>query len=286
MNLTLNPTNYTGTQKRWTFLAGSFFFWTLIAAIFTTKTNLYYTLNGVSTSWLHLSIHHLAFAWTWVIFTPLMYQFYKKVLQPRGNIVKTGLILAVVTPFAGIVHSVGSLALDAGFRKYMGYIDGSIWVNLKKMDSIVVSGVFDSALVFLLIIGFFFGMEALRSRRDNRKQEAAQAKCEDRIMVKNNGQYVFVEPSRLMAITAEGNYVKLHMTGEKPLMVRETMTTFMARLNELNFVRVNRSFIANLGFVKSLHHKFNGEYTLVLNDGMETTTSKRYGDSWKTLLKD
>ena len=190
-------------------------------------------------------------------------------------------LLIITVPLIGVFHQVSALLLDISFRKYMDYIQVSVWENLRAMDSILVSGIFDSTLITLLMIGFFFGMEVYRRR----KNQTITKPESNRLMVKQNGQFTFIRPSTLIAVTAEGNYVKLSLSERKMLLVRETMTRFFEKLNQDQFLRINRSTIANVNHVKSLHHKFNGEYVLKLSDGTEAITSKRFGDSWKSLLK-
>jgi LytTr DNA-binding domain len=277
------PFESTSTRKRSTGVL-IFLFWTLVAAIFTTKSNLYYTFNGVPTSWLHLSIHHLASAWTWVLLTPMLFGLYNYIREHRSKILSQIIILFSFLPIIGFSHRALALILDISFRKYVFEVEGSVLQNLGDNDSIFISGIFDSTLTAFLIIGVFFMIEVLKKIKENTNSEDHKDNLRGKLMVKQNGQYIFLNPLKVMAITAEGNYVKLHLEGKKSILVRQTMTKFLDKLNVDKFLRVNRSFIANVDHVQSLQHKFNGEYILKLTDGIETTTSKRFGDSWKRLL--
>ncbi|MBO3700321.1 LytTR family DNA-binding domain-containing protein [Roseivirga sp. E12] len=263
----------------------SFFCWTIIAIIFTTKTDFYYELQDISTSWIHLSIHHLATAWTWVLLTPVLYFIYRKVFGSRHSLIFKGTSLLVLAIILGSFHRATALTLDAAFRKYMGYIDGSIIDNVVKMDSVLVPGMFDSALTFVIMLAAFYLLDQVsKARTRDQKPKYETKQKEDRLMVKHDGVYAFINPSDLIAVTAAGNYVKLQLSNEKPILIRETITSFTKNLVGQEFVRLNRSTIVNLSKVQSFKHKVNGDYTLILIDGSDFTTSKRYGDSWKRVL--
>jgi two-component system LytT family response regulator len=64
---------------------------------------------------------------------------------------------------------------------------------------------------------------------------------------------------------ADGNYVRLHFTSGT-FNVRVTMTALAARL-PTEFVRVNRSSVVNMHYIKELRTTPSGDYDVVLQDG-------------------
>lgn len=95
----------------------------------------------------------------------------------------------------------------------MGYIDGSIYQNLLQTDSILIAGIFDSALVLTLMLIFFHARKMLYSGPSRRSVEAISTGQESpgSIMIKNNGRYVFLNLSNLISVSAAGNYVKVKL---------------------------------------------------------------------------
>ncbi|MCE7994210.1 MAG: LytTR family transcriptional regulator [Roseivirga sp.] len=274
------------TENRPSRFLGAFLFWTLMAALFTTKSNLYYTFKGVPTSWLHLSIHHITPAWVWLAFMPLVLTLYRRISAANHTA-----IIKVVWLLSGLVvlsvaHRFLALSADIAFRKLMGYIDGSIWQNLVKTDSIFIAGVFDSALVLTLMLTFFHARKVIGSGLLKRRSEGISLEQESpgSIMVKNNGCYEFLNLANLISVAAAGNYVKVTLTEEKPILIRQTLKDFYTQLPEGEFLRINRSFILNVNFVKSLQPRYNGDYTITLTDGSVAHTSRAYGKQWKQLL--
>lgn len=267
------------------FLA-AFLFWTLMAALFTTKSNLYYTFKGIPTSWLHLSIHYVAPAWVWLAFMPLVYFMYRSISAASHSTVLKAVWVLLVLLVMSVTHQFLSLSADIAFRKFMGYIAGSIWQNLVQTDSFFVAGVFDSALVLALMLTFFQVRKVIQPDLLKRPTESISPVQEPSksVMIKSNGRYVLLNLANLISVSAAGNYVKVKLEDENPILIRQTMKDFYKQLPADEFLRINRSFILNVNFVKSLHPRYNGDYTITLTDGSVAHTSRAYGKQWKRLL--
>lgn len=97
----------------------------------------------------------------------------------------------------------------------------------------------------------------------------------DRIMVKTSGRIFFVRVAEIKWISAEGNYLGLHVGTEKHLL-RETMNNLSARLDPQKFVRIHRSTLVNLDSIKELQPMFGGDYIVTLHGGTQLTLSRSY----------
>lgn len=263
----------------------TFLFWTALAAIFTTKTNLYYTFKGVSTSWIHLSIHHVAAAWTWLVITPVLGWFYKRFLATKKSLWQALALLTTALLVISTAHRFLTLLSDITFRKAMGYVEGSVWQMLWDIDSYFVAGLFDSAIAYLLIM-FFFHVRQMKWF--TREKPGAGAKPithpESRLRIKHNGSYQWLARQEIIVLEAAGNYVRFVVKNQKPLLIRATLKSFEVQLPEDEFIRVNRSAILNTAHVKLMQPRYNGEYTIVLEGGKEIHTSRKYGQQWRSLL--
>lgn len=94
----------------------------------------------------------------------------------------------------------------------------------------------------------------------------APAPPPDRITVKADGRFVFLQPGEIVRVEAADNYVMLHLQSGR-LMLRETMAAIEARLGATGFARVNRSAIVNLDQVREIQPAQHGDYQVVLRDG-------------------
>jgi len=96
-----------------------------------------------------------------------------------------------------------------------------------------------------------------------------------RLVVKHAGRIRFVRVADVSRITAEANYARVHAAGEVHL-VRESLGALEDDLDPSRFVRIHRATIVNLDRVRELEPMFNGQYTVVLDDGARLTMSRRF----------
>jgi two-component system LytT family response regulator len=104
----------------------------------------------------------------------------------------------------------------------------------------------------------------------------------ERIAIKSDGRILLVKTADISWLEAAHNYVEVH-EDKKTHLLRGTITSIEARLPRDKFVRISRSVIVNVDFVKELQPQFYGEYTVVLHDGARLTLSRRYRDKLPLL---
>ncbi|MBA4136310.1 MAG: DNA-binding response regulator [Opitutus sp.] len=85
-------------------------------------------------------------------------------------------------------------------------------------------------------------------------------------------------------VEGQGDYLKIHGTAGSAL-VRETMTHFLGRVPGGQFVRVHKSTIVNLTFVRRLEPIYSGDYRLELTDGTVLRVSRHYREQLVPLLQ-
>src|SRR6266850_1457666 len=118
-------------------------------------------------------------------------------------------------------------------------------------------------------------LEALRSRH----------LPSQRLVIKSGARMLFLQPEKVEWVEAEKDYVRLHV-GKETHLVRETMNSFEKKLESRHFVRVHRSTIVNLDFVKEMKPLPSGEYDIVMRDGTPLRLSRGYRSRIIELLRD
>ena len=104
----------------------------------------------------------------------------------------------------------------------------------------------------------------------------------ERFLVRKLGKDFLLPAAEIEWIQAWGNYVNLHVRGhDYPL--RSTMAAIERRLDATCFVRVHRSYIVNLAFVKSIVPLESGDARAMLTTGGEVPVSRRYRDALKKV---
>ncbi|HEX7158812.1 MAG TPA: LytTR family DNA-binding domain-containing protein [Edaphobacter sp.] len=96
-----------------------------------------------------------------------------------------------------------------------------------------------------------------------------------RIVFKSKGRILFLPVTEICWIGAEENYVRICTPTESHLL-RETMTHLEEKLDPNVFLRVHRSSIVNLQFVKEVRPESDGDYGVVLRNGQKIPMSRSY----------
>lgn len=110
---------------------------------------------------------------------------------------------------------------------------------------------------------------------DTVSEESQPDRYMGRILLKIRGRVLLVPVSQICWIGAEENYVRI-CTGNETHLLRETMTSMEKRLDPRQFLRVHRSTIVNLRYVKELPGKSRGECMVQLLNGQKLPMSRSY----------
>ncbi len=135
-----------------------------------------------------------------------------------------------------------------------------------------------------------FTVERLHSAVENARRQLQSAKINgahedavklnedkytNRIVFKSRGRILFLPVSDIRWIGAEENYVRICTQSETHLL-RETMSRLEEKLDPQMFLRVHRSSIVNLQFVKEVRTDADGECLVVLVNGQKIAMSRSY----------
>jgi two-component system LytT family response regulator len=126
-------------------------------------------------------------------------------------------------------------------------------------------------------------------RKDERKPEGKTGKDSGgekyttRIIFKSRGRILFLPVSDIRWISAEENYVRI-CTGTETHLLRETMISMEQRLDPQLFLRVHRSAIVNLKYVKEVRTESRGDFMVHLVNGQKLGMSRTYHARISELL--
>jgi two-component system LytT family response regulator len=96
-----------------------------------------------------------------------------------------------------------------------------------------------------------------------------------RIAIKVKGRILFIDPTHVVTIEAQGNYVLLRRMAGSDLL-RESISTVAEKLQPYGFVRIHRSVLINASFIEEIQPSATGEYVLRIKGGKEFTVSRTY----------
>jgi DNA-binding LytR/AlgR family response regulator len=104
-----------------------------------------------------------------------------------------------------------------------------------------------------------------------------------RIIFKARGRILFIPVSEIRWIGAEENYVRI-CTDKETHLLRETMTGLEQKLDPRMFLRVHRSAIVNLQFVKEVRTESQGDFVVHLVNRHKLSMSRSYHSRLGNLL--
>ena len=83
---------------------------------------------------------------------------------------------------------------------------------------------------------------------------------------------------------ADRNYLKLHI-GAHTYTVRGTIEGMEKKLDSEQFLRINRSSLIRIDFIRELQKWTHGEYRIVMQSGHTLMWTRRYLDRHSELLR-
>ena len=90
-----------------------------------------------------------------------------------------------------------------------------------------------------------------------------------RMAIKCGSKYRVFNPSQVSAIVAKDHYALLLVEGQE-LLADDRLDTLAQRLDPEKFLRIHRSAIINLDYLKELEHEGDRKYLAVLSDQAKT----------------
>lgn len=119
-------------------------------------------------------------------------------------------------------------------------------------------------------------VEAVEQSAVNGNGHRAKASAySTRIVFKSRGRILFLPVPDIRWIAAEENYVRIS-TDKETHLLRETMAHLEERLDPQMFLRVHRSAIVNLHYIKEVRTEQNGDFAVLMANGQKLPMSRGY----------
>lgn len=104
-----------------------------------------------------------------------------------------------------------------------------------------------------------------------------------RLLVEENGRGILIALHSIDWAEADRNYVNLHL-GTRTYTVRGTIEGIEKKLDSEQFLRINRSSLIRIGFIRELQKSTHGEYRIIMQSGQAVMWTRRYLDRHSELL--
>jgi len=114
--------------------------------------------------------------------------------------------------------------------------------------------------------------------------EAVQSPRNPRLLVEENGRGILIALNLIDWAEADCNYLRLHI-GAHTYTVRGTIDGMEKKLDSEQFLRINRSSLIRIEFIRELQKWTHGEYQIILQSGQTLMWTRRYLDRHSELLR-
>ncbi|HTP33844.1 MAG TPA: LytTR family DNA-binding domain-containing protein [Candidatus Acidoferrales bacterium] len=104
-----------------------------------------------------------------------------------------------------------------------------------------------------------------------------------RLAIRSGERTVFLAAEEVEWIEAAQNYVSVH-AGAATHLLHVPLNTIEASLDPERFVRIHRSYLVNLRYVRQLWTLAHGQYVLELASGARLQSGRTYGDRVRKMM--
>ena len=105
----------------------------------------------------------------------------------------------------------------------------------------------------------------------------------ERIVVRDRGQLHIIPLAEVDYLEAQDDYICIHWNGQL-IMKTQSLSALAAQLDELEFVRIHRSFVAKLSAIKCLERTSKDTQVAVLHSGIQLPVSRAGYERLKNSL--
>jgi two-component system, LytTR family, response regulator len=106
----------------------------------------------------------------------------------------------------------------------------------------------------------------------------------ERLLVKENKRIVPVFVNDVDVFEADNDYVRLHLgNGTGRFLINNSLSNLESLLNPYDFVRIHKSFVIKINAIAEMKPHTNGEFKILMKNGMEVKLSRTYKDAVKRI---
>jgi two-component system LytT family response regulator len=125
---------------------------------------------------------------------------------------------------------------------------------------------------------------SIAGMQDLLRQFQRQVAPQPKLLVVDKDRGVLLNLNAVDWVEADRNYLYLHV-GDRRYEVRGTIESLEVKLDRDRFLRLNRSSLVRIDFIREFQKWTHGEYRVVLASGKILTWTRRYLDHHPELLR-
>lgn len=132
----------------------------------------------------------------------------------------------------------------------------------------------------LLIYGAIYAFLAFKNRAARVKLEKSKTKF---ITVVKDKKNILIKAEQILFIQTDRPYVAIH-TMEQRYLNSTTLKQILMTLSSNDFIRIHKSAVINIHYLKSYSSRQNGDYDVLMKNGITLRLSRTYAKAFKEKI--
>jgi two-component system LytT family response regulator len=104
------------------------------------------------------------------------------------------------------------------------------------------------------------------------------------MLIKDGTRIKFMDTAKIAFIRADGDYVHVHAANGERTMARDRIGNVERRIGGSQFVRISKSALVNVSYIKEMRSRRRGNYEFLLQSGEQLASGPTYRETVKKLL--
>ena len=241
----------------------------------------YRGVHRLDSFWDHRFIEPQLIPWlVWAAFAPLLMQIFERADDSDTRMWQRLTLYAMLGVGAVVLHAtVSGFALGWWWSFPNPVPTDPAW----HIRDLLRTRAMVSLLVFGLIAAIYHARASTAPVAVASPPAQAVRSAQSPLALKTADRIVFVHPSQITWIEADGDYVVVHV-GDTKHRVRDTITALERKLASTQLVRVSRSAIVNMSAIAEMQPWFRGNFVIILRDGTQVQTGKKFRERITRLI--
>ncbi|MCB0688939.1 MAG: LytTR family transcriptional regulator [Saprospiraceae bacterium] len=141
---------------------------------------------------------------------------------------------------------------------------------------------FWSAEFYLIFLGYFVTLCFVYLKKTSHPYaNIEKADSITSLLVPVGKDLITIPVGEILFLMADRPYVSIH-TLDSRYLYKATLSGLLKRLDEKGFVRIHRSTIVSMHFVRKIVSRQNGDYNVILQDDTQLRLSRSYAQGFKS----
>jgi two-component system LytT family response regulator len=207
----------------------------------------------------------------WIFFIPfsLLISRLKKNISPKNKWVKIPYHIGI-----GLICSLLHLLLFTALFVFVSHLVFSPTHHFSNIFNAALSNQFYITLLWYVLFPIIY----------SQKQTSSSFQYPENIKLKIGSKIINLPAQSIQVISTDKPYSVVFTNNQKFLELK-SLKEFEAELNPSIFLRVHRSAIVNVTYIKELKSRSNGDYDALLQNGQIVRFSRHYRNNWHSLLQ-